>query len=60
MYLSDIYTVTANLAGVPALSFPIGTIEEDGKDLPIGGQLQARWFDEEGMLALAHQYERAK
>ncbi len=60
MYLSDIYTVTANLAGVPALSFPIGTVEEDGKDLPIGGQLQARWFDEEGMLALAHQYERAK
>lgn len=60
MYLSDIYTVTANLAGVPALSFPIGTIEEDGKDLPLGGQLQAKWFDEEGMLALAHQYETAQ
>lgn len=60
MYLSDIYTVTANLAGVPAISFPIGTIEKEGKHLPIGGQLQARWFDEEGMLALAHQYERKK
>ncbi len=58
MYLSDIYTVTANLAGVPAVSFPIGTIEKDGKVLPMGGQLQGKWFDEEGILALAHQYER--
>lgn len=58
MYLSDIYTVTANLAGVPAVSFPIGTIEKDGKALPMGGQLQGKWFDEEGILALAHQYER--
>ena len=57
MYLSDIYTVTANLAGVPAISFPIGTLQKNGKALPIGGQLQGRWFDEEGMLALAHQYE---
>ncbi len=58
MYLSDIYTVTANLAGVPAVSFPIGTIEKDEKALPMGGQLQGKWFDEEGILALAHQYER--
>jgi len=58
MYLSDIYTVTANLAGVPAVSFPIGTVEVEGKSLPLGGQLQGKWFDEEGMLALAHQYER--
>lgn len=58
MYLSDIYTVTANLAGVPAVSFPIGTIEKNGKVLPMGGQLQGKWFDEEGILALAHQYER--
>ncbi|MBP6889795.1 MAG: Asp-tRNA(Asn)/Glu-tRNA(Gln) amidotransferase subunit GatA [Candidatus Moranbacteria bacterium] len=58
MYLSDIYTVTANLAGVPAVSFPIGTIEKEGKLLPLGGQLQGKWFDEEGLLALAHQYEQ--
>ncbi len=58
MYLSDIYTVTANLAGVPAVSFPIGTVMSEGKALPIGGQLQGKWFDEENMLALAHQYER--
>jgi aspartyl-tRNA(Asn)/glutamyl-tRNA(Gln) amidotransferase subunit A len=60
MYLSDIYTVTANLAGVPALSFPIGTIEEDGVALPLGGQLMGKWFDEEGILRAADAFERAK
>lgn len=58
MYLGDIYTVTANLTGVPALSFPIGTVEEDGKALPIGGQLMGKWFDEENVLALAHAFEK--
>ncbi len=59
MYLSDIYTVTANLAGVPAISFPIGTIEEDGKRLPVGGQLMGKWFDEETLLRAADAVERA-
>lgn len=59
MYLSDIYTVTANLAGIPAISFPIGTIEEGGQMLPIGGQLQGKWFDEETILCMADAYERA-
>ncbi len=54
MYLSDIFTVTANLAGVPALSLPIG--EKEG--LPIGGQFIANWFDEEGMLRVAHALEQ--
>lgn len=57
MYLGDVYTVTANLTGVPALSFPIGTVEEEGKDLPIGGQLMGKWFDEETLLAMAHAFE---
>ncbi len=57
MYLGDIYTVTANLTGVPALSFPIGTVNEEGKELPIGGQLFGKWFDEEGLLAAAHAFE---
>lgn len=57
MYLSDIYTITANLAGVPAISFPIGTMAVDGKELPIGGQLMGKWFDEEGLLNMAHTYE---
>ncbi len=57
MYLSDIYTITANLAGVPAISFPIGTAENAGKQLPVGGQLMGKWFDEEGILNAAHTYE---
>ena len=54
MYLSDIYTVTANLAGVPALSLPIG----DKEGLPIGGQFISKWFDEEGLLRVAHALEQ--
>ncbi|MDD3498598.1 MAG: amidase family protein, partial [Candidatus Moranbacteria bacterium] len=57
MYLSDVYTVVANLIGVPAISFPIGSIEENGKNLPVGGQIMGRWFDEEGILNLAHTFE---
>ena len=57
MYLSDIYTITANLAGVPAISFPIGTVETGGKQMPIGGQIMGKWFDEEGILNIAHTYE---
>ncbi len=48
MYLSDIYTVTANLAGIPGISIPIGWV--DG--LPVGGQFLApRW--EEGVMLRA-------
>lgn len=59
MYLSDIYTVTANLVGVPAISFPIGFIEENNRKLPLGGQLMGKWFDEEGILNAAHTFERS-
>lgn len=57
MYLSDIYTVTANLAGVPAISLPIGAVEVEGKKLPVGGQVIGKWFDEEGVLNAAHTFE---
>ncbi len=50
MYLNDIFTVSANLAGVPAMSVPAGL---DGKGLPVGAQLIARHFDEETLFALA-------
>jgi aspartyl-tRNA(Asn)/glutamyl-tRNA(Gln) amidotransferase subunit A len=59
MYLSDIYTVTANMAGVPAMSFPMGVLEEDGKALPLGGQLTAKWFDEELLLCAADAFEKS-
>ncbi|HUF30705.1 MAG TPA: Asp-tRNA(Asn)/Glu-tRNA(Gln) amidotransferase subunit GatA [Gemmatimonadaceae bacterium] len=55
MYLNDIFTATANLAGVPAMSVPIGRI--DG--LPVGGQLIAPHFDEQTMFAAAFALERA-
>lgn len=55
MYLSDIFTVTANLAGIPAMSQPIGRI--DG--LPVGGQLMATHFDEATMLRVARALEDA-
>ena len=54
MYLADIYTVSANLAGVPAISIPCGF---DDAGLPIGLQLQAKRFDESTLLQAAHQYQ---
>lgn len=53
MYLSDIFTVTANLAEVPAMSVPIGRV----RGLPIGGQLIAARFDEATMLRVARALE---
>lgn len=58
MYLSDIYTVTANLVGVPAISVPVGTKIVEGKALPIGAQLIGKWFDEETLLKVAHHLEQ--
>lgn len=57
-YLSDIYTITANLAGIPAISHPIGTIETNGVNLPVGGQIFGKWFDEEGILNTAFTFEK--
>ena len=55
MYLSDIFTCTANLAGVPGLSLPIGRVG----GLPAGGQLMAAHFDEQRMFAIATALETA-
>lgn len=55
MYLSDIFTVTANLAGVPALSLPIGR----DAGLPVGGQIIASHFGEEKMFRVAYALEAA-
>jgi aspartyl-tRNA(Asn)/glutamyl-tRNA(Gln) amidotransferase subunit A len=55
MYLSDIFTTTANLAGIPAMSLPIGRV--DG--LPVGGQLLAPHFEERQMFVAAYALERA-
>ncbi|MCY1346636.1 Glutamyl-tRNA(Gln) amidotransferase subunit A [compost metagenome] len=54
-YLEDIYTITANLAGLPGLSMPAGFV--DG--LPVGVQLLAPYFQEGRLLNVAHQYQQA-
>jgi aspartyl-tRNA(Asn)/glutamyl-tRNA(Gln) amidotransferase subunit A len=57
MYLSDIYTITGSLAGIPCMSVPCGTTK-DG--LPVGMQILTRHFDEVGMFRLAGALERAR
>jgi aspartyl-tRNA(Asn)/glutamyl-tRNA(Gln) amidotransferase subunit A len=57
MYLADIYTVTANIAGIPGISVPCG---ETNEKLPIGLQILGKHFDEATILRVAHQYERGR
>jgi aspartyl-tRNA(Asn)/glutamyl-tRNA(Gln) amidotransferase subunit A len=57
MYLSDVFTVSANLAGVPAISVPFG---KDGKGLPIGVQVVGRHFDERTILNVGDFLEGAR
>ena len=54
MYLSDIFTISCNLAGLPGLSIPCGFTQNN---LPIGLQLLGKPFDEETLLAVAHRFE---
>lgn len=56
MYLSDIFTLSANLAGIPGMSIPCGF---SAKGLPIGLQLMGRHFDEEALLKAAWHFEQA-
>jgi len=56
MYLSDIFTISVNLAGLPAVSLPCGF---DAAALPIGLQIIGRPFEEDTVLAAAHAYEQA-
>jgi aspartyl-tRNA(Asn)/glutamyl-tRNA(Gln) amidotransferase subunit A len=56
MYLSDIYTITCNLSGLPGISVPCG---KNSEGLPIGMQLMANHFQEGLMLRLAHHFEKA-
>jgi aspartyl-tRNA(Asn)/glutamyl-tRNA(Gln) amidotransferase subunit A len=54
MYLNDIYTIAANLAGIPAMSLPCGFV--DG--LPVGMQLMGNFFDEGRLLNVAHRFQQ--
>lgn len=55
MYLEDIYTVPANLAGIPAISIPCG---KSSSGLPIGVQLMGRWFEEETLFEVGKMVEK--
>ena len=54
MYLQDVFTISANLAGIPGLSMPCGQV--DG--LPVGLQLLGNYFDEARLLGVAHQFQQ--
>ena len=56
MYLTDVFTIPVNLAGLPGISVPAGFTREG---LPIGLQVIGRAFDEATVLRVAHAYEQA-
>ncbi|MCX7166415.1 MAG: Asp-tRNA(Asn)/Glu-tRNA(Gln) amidotransferase subunit GatA [Rhodocyclales bacterium] len=56
MYLSDIYTISTNLAGLPGMSLPCGF---GANSMPVGLQIIGNWFGEAKMLNVAHQYQKA-
>jgi aspartyl-tRNA(Asn)/glutamyl-tRNA(Gln) amidotransferase subunit A len=55
MYLSDIYTIALNLAGLPGMSIPAGQV----KGLPVGLQIIGNYFEEAKLLNVAHQFQQA-
>jgi aspartyl-tRNA(Asn)/glutamyl-tRNA(Gln) amidotransferase subunit A len=59
MYLADIFTIAANLAGICGISIPCGDVEVDGKNLPVGLQIMAPAFEEARLLRIAQAYETA-
>jgi aspartyl-tRNA(Asn)/glutamyl-tRNA(Gln) amidotransferase subunit A len=59
MYLADIFTIAANLAGICGISLPCGFADIDGHQLPIGLQLLGKPFHEAELLQIAHAYEQS-
>lgn len=59
MYLADIFTVSANIAGIPGLVVPSGFVERNGTSLPVGLQILGRHFDESTILRVGYAYEQA-
>jgi len=53
MYLSDIYTIAVNLAGLPGISIPAGL----ANNMPVGLQIIGNYFDESRLLNVAHQFQ---
>ncbi len=58
MYLEDVFTVTANLTGMPAISIPMGTVEREGKSLPVGIHFTAPFSGEGRLFAIGAAVEK--
>jgi len=59
MYLADIFTLAANMAGICGVSVPCGFVEEEGKKLPVGLQLLGKELDEASVLRVGYAYEQS-
>ncbi|WP_051946148.1 Asp-tRNA(Asn)/Glu-tRNA(Gln) amidotransferase subunit GatA [Verrucomicrobium sp. BvORR106] len=59
VYLADLFTIPANLAGLPGISVPCGFVEDGGTTLPVGLQMVGRALDEVTLLRAAHAYEQS-
>ncbi len=59
MYLSDVYTIATNLAGLPGLSIPVGFGKGKGEKRPVGLQIIGNYFAEDQLLNIAHVYQQA-
>jgi aspartyl-tRNA(Asn)/glutamyl-tRNA(Gln) amidotransferase subunit A len=60
MYLSDVFTLPINIAGIPSISVPAGFVDGSTEEqLPVGMQIMARPFDEASLLRVAYAYEQA-
>ena len=58
MYLSDVFTIPANLAGIPAISIPVKNYYKNKNELPVGFQLMTKHFEEKNILGLGQIYEK--
>jgi aspartyl-tRNA(Asn)/glutamyl-tRNA(Gln) amidotransferase subunit A len=59
MYLADIFTLAANIAGICGISVPCGFLEKEGKQLPVGLQILGKELDESTLLQIAYAYEQS-
>src|SRR6202035_6009582 len=57
MYLADVFTLAANMAGICGISIPCGFLEEEGKQLPVGLQILGKELNESTVLQIAYAYE---
>lgn len=58
MYLEDIFTVSANIAGLPAISFPAGFITDNGRELPIGAQIMGPQLSDSEVIKIAMGFQK--